>query len=106
MGPAVCVNCSIISSDQLVLMKHPARGSVLLFPFFSRCYWLACQTALRGFDRTQDKLGEKVAGQNHDNNHLRLHRVVTISVETLLAFSPEILSGPHVAGSNLVSPCV
>lgn len=106
MGPAICVNCSIISSDQLVLMRHPARGSILLFPFFFQTLLARLSDSTTGFDRTRDKLGEKVAGQNHDNNHLHPYRVVTISVETWLAFSLEILSGPHMAGSNLVSPCV
>lgn len=62
MGSAICVNCSVISSDCLSLTKQTTRGPrySLCFP---RHYWLTASDSTTGFDRTKDILGERVTGQ-------------------------------------------
>ena len=105
MGSAICVNCSIISSDWLFLMKQTERGPRLLF-LFSQTLLAHLSDSTTGFDRTKRHINGESGRLKHDDYHFHLSWIVIISVGTGLAFRLGIINGPHVAGAYLVYPRV
>lgn len=90
MGSAICVNCSVISSD--CLTRRTTRGPPR-YPFcFPRHYWLTASDGTTGFDRTKRHIRGESDRLDHSDNHLRLYRIVIVSVDTRLAFRLGIIS--------------
>lgn len=101
MGSAICVNCSIISSDWLFSDEADRTWPPLLFRFFPdiigspvrQHYWLRSR-------QRHIRVGN--GRLNHDDYHLHLSWIVIISVETCFAFRLEDKNGPHVFGADSV----